>query len=96
MNGGLNHQPLSMYGSNSQGNTHNNAHSKSPKELPGIHGASNQNRNQSNNRAGGEESGDMQTLQNSYQYKKRNVSGNHRNIMSMHNSSVGAHYIHGG
>ena len=28
-------------------------------------------------------------------YKKRNASGNHRNIMSMHNQNVGAAYIHG-
>ena len=28
-------------------------------------------------------------------YKKRNASGNHRNIISMHNQNVGAAYIHG-
>lgn len=65
-----------MYGSNKS------------KELPGIHGAS-QNRQ-------GSDSTDLATLSNSYQYKKRNASGNHRNIMQMHNNQqMGAQYIHG-
>ena len=36
-----------------------------------------------------------QDLGGAVHYKKRNASGNHRNIMSMHNQNVGAAYIHG-
>jgi hypothetical protein len=55
-----------MYGANQQ----------KSKELPGIHGASQQRSSDGQ---------DHSTLQNSYQYKKRNASGNHRNIMQMNN-----------
>ena len=57
------------------------------KELPGIHGGQGNGQTANVN--------DLSTLQSSYQYKKRNVSGNHRNIISMHNQNVGAAYIHG-
>ena len=53
------------------------------KELPGIHGAHSGVRASSNNRDD----------DNNYAYKKRNASGNHRNIISMHNQGMaGNHY----
>jgi hypothetical protein len=75
--GGINNG-LSMYSANQQ----------KSKELPGIHGASTQQRTDGSPQ-------DLQTLQNSYQYKKRNASGNQRNIMQMNNQAMGAQYIHG-
>jgi hypothetical protein len=54
------------------------------KELPGIN---NKNRSSSNNRnvEEGQDRG-KSDLENSYQYKKRNASGNHRNIIPISNS----------
>ena len=89
-------QQLSMYGPAATGGGPGGG--KSPKELPGIHGASAQH---GANGAGSSSTNtstqlnDLQTLQSSYQYKKRNVSGNHRNIISLHNQNVAAQYIHG-
>jgi hypothetical protein len=52
------------------------------KELPGIHGAHSAVRASSNNRDD----------DNSYSYKKRNASGNHRNIIGMHNQAMGGNH----
>lgn len=87
--GNVGHQ-LSMYGSTTAGSG-----GKSPKELPGIHGASTQHVGGGGKISGSQQANstqlnDLQTLQNSYQYKKRNVSGNHRNNISLYNQNVAA------
>jgi len=77
-----------MYGSTGPGSGSGTGGGKSPKELPGIHGASSNphgNTGPGSTTGGSTQLNDLQTLQNSYQYKKRNVSGNHRNIITMHN-----------
>ena len=88
-----------MYGSAAAGSGGAGGGGKSPKELPGIHGAGSQhgagNGPGSSSTNASTQLNDLQTLQSSYQYKKRNVSGNHRNIISMHNQNVAAQYIHG-
>lgn len=91
-------QQLSMYGSAATASGGPGG-GKSPKELPGIHGASAQHGAAagagSSSTNASTQLNDLQTLQSSYQYKKRNVSGNHRNIISLHNQNVAAQYIHG-
>ena len=60
------------------------------KELPGI----NSNHRSSSNNRNTDEGGDRQAndLNNSYHYKKRNASGNARNLVTMNNSLNNAAY----
>ena len=72
--------PLNMYSSKNGGS----------KELPGI----NTNHRSSSNNRNLEEGADRQgnDLNSSYHYKKRNASGNPRNLITMNNSLNNAAY----
>ena len=61
---------------------------KTPKELPGIHGPnrSGSTRHPTEEGTGtGSNSGNELVVGGAYNYKKRNVSGNNRNIITMNN-----------
>lgn len=83
-------QSLSMYTNQTTGNN------KTPKELPGIHGhnRSGSTRHQTEEGPGGSSTGN-ELAGGAYNYKKRNVSGNNRNLITMNNQQIGAQYIHG-